>query len=215
VSALEFQRRRTYDFMVEHALLSPGYQRLEPDAVGGAPRFRDFLIDELRAQLGAEYRLDGEHGLAGHSGGAMFAAFTLFTRPDGFSRYLISSPGDGFDFRRMEADYAERASDLVARVFITAGGRDLTDFGGATGGIWSATSSLTEALVARQYPSLQLSATVLPGQTHMSAWPIAFVEGIRALWPESRRVFGTEAAQAIEETYKEFLGREPSTETSR
>jgi predicted alpha/beta superfamily hydrolase len=99
-SSLEFQRRRTYDFLPEHHRLSPeGRTHLATaGAVGGAAGFRDHLIDEPRPQLAAEYRMDpDDNGLAGHSAAGEFGLFTLFTRPEGFRKYLIGSPSGTTD----------------------------------------------------------------------------------------------------------------------
>jgi uncharacterized protein len=182
----EFQRRRTYDFSPAIGELTPEVQPLlTADSVGGAPRFRDFLVDELRPALAREYRMDPrDHALAGHSGGGNFVFYSLFSRPDGFTKYLISSPGSAVDAPRMEAEYAASHDDLDARVFISAGGAEMTNYGMATARIWSFTAMFAEALTVRQYPSLELTAAVLPGHGHFSAWPVAYAEGVRVLWRE-------------------------------
>src|SRR5438477_519405 len=52
LAAAESQRRRTYDFMPPTDELStPALRDMPAAAVGGAPLFRDFLIDELRPVL--------------------------------------------------------------------------------------------------------------------------------------------------------------------
>lgn len=113
------------------------------DAVGGAPRFRDFLIGDLRQQLATEYRVDPrDHGLAGHSAGATFAGFTLFTKPGDFTKYILCSPSGAVDLAGLEAEYAEGHDDLEARVFVAAGGDELTDYAMASSGIWSAMAFL-------------------------------------------------------------------------
>jgi predicted alpha/beta superfamily hydrolase len=190
LSAREFQRRRTYDYY-------PGYDEVVPavrealadrEAVGGAPRFRDFLIDELRPRLAGRYRMSpDDHGLAGHSGGADFTLYSLLTRPDGFAKYLISSPGNNYDLQGMEAACAARSPDIQARVFVSVGGAELTDAaytadGKITG--WTSAVSFIGALLTRGYPSLELEVSIFPDQDHFSVWPMTYAAGIRALWRE-------------------------------
>lgn len=188
LSWTEFQRRRTYDFLPDRALLTEpqdgDYPADSDDAsIGGAASFRDFLIDTLRPMLAEEYRMDpADHGLAGYSGGAMFALYVLFTRPEAFSKYLIGGAADGVDYLRLEREYAATHEDLVARVFIGAGAAEMTDSLGARARVLSTTARVVEALTVRGYPSLELSATVLPGHDHGTAAPLLYIEGVRALW---------------------------------
>jgi predicted alpha/beta superfamily hydrolase len=157
--------------------------------VGGAPRFRDYLVDELRPQLAQEYRMDPQdHGLAGHSGGGNFALYSFFTRPGGFTKWLISSPGgDIADWRRLEAQYAATHDDLPVRLYLGVGGAELTDQSYTWGGIivgFTDLVTVTGLLTTRGYPSLELTTSVIPGQDHFSVWPMTFAEGVRALWHE-------------------------------
>jgi uncharacterized protein len=204
---VEFQRRRIYDYSPEYGeMRSQAQQYVTPDAVGGVKRFRDYLIDELRPQLADEYRMDpADHGLAGHSGGGMFTLYTLLTRAEEFTKYLVSSPGNAVcDFRHLEAQYAETHSDLKARVFIAAGGIDMTDYLYANLGVWSSTAEAAEALATRGYPSLELVTAVLPGYTHFSVWPIIYTEGVRALWPEHLSLFSRSDTEIVSRTQKEW-----------
>jgi predicted alpha/beta superfamily hydrolase len=204
----EFQRRRTFDFLPEIGYIREKDRHVFPDpsVIGGAPRFRDYVVDVLRPQLAKEYRMDPhDHGIAGHSGGAMFSMFTLFTRPNAFKKYLISSPGNATDVTRLESEYASAHDDLKARVFVAAGSIDMTDCmytTGASGGVWTATVGLVEALVNRGYPSLELSTAVLPGHTHWSVWPVAYTDGVRALWHEDVRRFSKADVDALLDWYE-------------
>jgi predicted alpha/beta superfamily hydrolase len=126
-----------------------------------------------------------DHGLAGHSGGADFTLFSFLTRPDGFTKYLISSPGNNYDLPSMEANCASRHRDIAARVFVSVGGAELTDAtytadGKITG--WTSAVSLIGALLSRAYPSLDLSVSIFPDQDHFSVWPMTYAAGVRALW---------------------------------
>jgi predicted alpha/beta superfamily hydrolase len=187
VPIMEFQRRRTFDFTPVLDECTDLVRQTIPDpaAVGGAAPFRDYLIDELRPQLAAEFRMDPhDHGLAGHSGGANFALYSLFTRPDGFAKYLISSPGGEV------VDWKERAAgidDIAARVYLGVGGAELNDpaymWGDSTTG-FSDLVSVTRILKQRDYASLELTTSIVANQDHFSVPPMTFAEGVRALWRE-------------------------------
>src|SRR5262249_41422131 len=91
----EFSRRRTYDFM-PHADFyppAPGGEQLRRELEGlfseipawpggGAATFLDFLVDEARPALAADYSMSpDDHGLFGYSMGGGFVGFALFARP--------------------------------------------------------------------------------------------------------------------------------------
>jgi predicted alpha/beta superfamily hydrolase len=60
---------------------------------GGAPRFLDFIRDELIPFIDSKYpTIPGDRTYAGHSFGGLFGSYTLFTHPDTFRRYVIGSP---------------------------------------------------------------------------------------------------------------------------
>jgi len=195
----EFQRRRTYDFLPDPELLvGESYLGLSDASVGGAPLFRDFLVDVLRPQLAADYRMDpDEHALVGSSGGAMFGLYVLFTRPDGFSKYVLASPADGIQLLRLEKECAVQYGDIAARVLIGAGADEMTDPMMARAGVVSTVARVVEALTVRDYPSLELTATILPGENHSTAYRALLSHGVRHLWRERAQAFEKAVTDAL------------------
>lgn len=60
---------------------------------GGADRFLDFLENELKRLLAAEFPIDAKRQtLFGHSYGGLFTLHALFARPGSFQRYIAASP---------------------------------------------------------------------------------------------------------------------------
>ena len=60
---------------------------------GGAEYFLDFIEQELKPLVAANYPIDSQRqALFGHSFGGLLVLHTLFTRPHAFSTYLASSP---------------------------------------------------------------------------------------------------------------------------
>lgn len=195
--AAEFGRRRAIDF-------APPGRNILFDGPGGdyfrklgvpedgqqqkADAFLAFLVDEVRPGLEQVYRMSGDHGLLGHSGGGMFASYALFARPGAFGRYIIGSPSSNAVDRaafRLEADHAASNTDLKANVFFGAGEQEIGKVSLAAWGVVSAPILMAETLLLRQYPSLKLTTRIFPGKDHSSAIADIIGEGIRAVWADA------------------------------
>jgi predicted alpha/beta superfamily hydrolase len=192
----EFNLRRTHDFypMPKWVNAGPGGAQMEAvlsDEIlkggGGAATLLSFLVDELRPQLAAEFRFDDDqHGLAGFSAGGHFVGYALLSRPEAFGRYLAGSPAlSGCEdlLFTLEAEYAASHGDLAAKVFFGAGEAELADPYIAAADVVGSMTRMTQLLRLRNYPSLELTSRLYPGQTHGSAASYAFSEGLRALYP--------------------------------
>ena len=132
---------------------------------GGAPIFQRVLEREVIPLVERHFRVDqGRRILFGVSAGGTFACYTLFTRPDLFTDFVIVSPGmvDQGIFR-LEAGWAERHDDLRARVLLSAGEKEMRD----PLGIVANTARLAEKLHARRYPSLELDSWIVPEASHV------------------------------------------------
>jgi predicted alpha/beta superfamily hydrolase len=180
---LEFQRRRTYDFIPVKSSMGASFAAVPDSMVGGAPGFLDFLVNQLRPMLAKEYRMDpNDHGYAGHSGGGQFGLYVLFNKPESFTKYLISSPASHQPWLDMEDAWFRDHKDLKARVFLSAGEAEVTDPNLGAAQIASTVVLVTQRLTGRKYPSLELTARIFPGEDHLTVLPIAYTRGIRYLW---------------------------------
>ncbi len=146
-----------------------------------ADKFQDFLIDQLRPQLAERYRMNGDHALVGFSSGGYFAGYSMFSRPGAFSRYLIGS-GTHPQTPMLEAQYAESHSDLVARVFLGAGSREVSDLNMSASRIVSRTVYLAENLRMRQYPSLALKTQIYTDRDHLTVMAPLLADGVEYLY---------------------------------
>jgi predicted alpha/beta superfamily hydrolase len=199
----EHSRRRTFDFYpaADHlAWDTPGSDHLraelpkllpgaETTVGGGATRFLDFLVDEVRPTLAGQYRMDPEeHALEGFSAGGAFVAHTLFTRPDAFARYILGSGAlhvcDGLIFE-LEKRYAAEHDDLPATIFIAAGEEEVTEPLIAAFHCASSTMRLAETLSLRTYPSLKMTVKIFPGESHQTLLPLLLRWGVRTLWGDA------------------------------
>ena len=195
----EFAGRRTHDFypVPRWANAGPGGGYMEADmsdelrsAGGGAEAVLSFLVDELRPQLGAEFRFADDHGLVGFSGGGHFVGFALFARPTAFGRYLAGSPalsGSQDLLFTLEADYAATHDDLAVKVFLGAGEAELADPFVAAVDVVGSMTRMAQLLRIRNYPSLELTTRLYPGQTHGSALSYSLSDGLRTLYPRTTK----------------------------
>jgi len=191
----EFSGRRTHDFypMSRWVNAGPGGAHMEAvlsdemlRAGGGADAMLSFLVDKLRPQLAAEFRFADDHGLVGFSGGGHFVGFALLSRPAAFGRYLAGSPAlSGCEdlLFTLEAEYATTHDDLAAKVFLGAGEAELADPYVAAADVVGSMTRMSQLLILRNYPSLELTSRLYPGQTHGSALSYALSEGLRTLYP--------------------------------
>lgn len=179
----------------------PGFEPLLPEGrrMAGAERFLAFLRDELRPLLESRYDVDPEgSALFGSSLGGLFAAYTLLTRPETFSRYLITSPALWWNEGEVlaladatktadateTADALDRHADGL-RVYLAAGSREedpaipmLAPYR-----LVSNTRELGSRLAARGF---DVTVDVLDGETHTSAVPVSLARGLRAVFGGTR-----------------------------
>ncbi|MCW2602865.1 MAG: hypothetical protein JWN61_1000 [Pseudonocardiales bacterium] len=181
-----------------------GFGELFPaqSAMGGAPAFLRFLIDELQPWVARRYDLaTGGSMLFGHSLGGLFATYALLREPEAFDRFGIASPsywwGHGAIAGIERATAAER-SDLPASVYLGIGEHETHE------GRQREASRLppTEAALAavrhidmvgdlqefartlrgRGYPGLVLHEQVLAGEFHITVGPLALSRALRTLY---------------------------------
>jgi ferri-bacillibactin esterase len=194
-------------------LTFPGYPRLTVNRPGkgvlvpgsgatdfcGADDFQQFLELELIPLIDKTYPTQPrERAYFGHSVAGGFGLFTLFTKSRLFNRYLVSSPGLTFHGTSSAGISYENHEFLIdrAREFIASGRRldDVTLYLSVSAdeehepGLepWRMASSfhrLTTLLTDRSIPGLQLVTEVFQGESHLTVWPIAFMKGVRTLFP--------------------------------
>lgn len=149
---------------------------------GGADRFLDFLVEELRPFIAGLYEIDPhDQTLVGSSLGGLFCLHALFTRPGAFQRYVANSPSLWWDERRtfaQEAAFAAAGGDLSGRLFLSVGGEETAE-------PWAMVRDLerlADTLVGRGYPGLSLTRHVFEGETHTSVIPAALSRGLRTVF---------------------------------
>ncbi|NIA68874.1 alpha/beta hydrolase [Pelagibius litoralis] len=149
---------------------------------GGADDYLAFLDSQLMPFVEREYRIDQDRRtLAGHSFGGLFAAWVLFTNPELFKNYIISSPSLWFDRKMMfkvEEDYAAKHQSLKAVVYFGTGEREQSSRNDLT----ADQIAFVDKLRSRNHQGLIIRDRILEDIDHTTAFPINFTRAFRWLF---------------------------------
>jgi predicted alpha/beta superfamily hydrolase len=185
------QVRRHFQFEIEQFAASPlAWEKPDLAVITQTSDARDylrFICDELMHFIDAHYpTCPGDNTYWGYSAGGGFGLHTLFTRPSAFRRYIIGSPttshrGHHFGIEQAEA-FAQSGGSMCTEVFISVGeleefNRGLGDFDLVTGYY-----RIVKYLRQKQIPGLSLTHRSFSGETHATAWTLAFTHGLIALF---------------------------------
>jgi uncharacterized protein len=150
-------------------------------ATGGAGAFLDCLETELIPHIEGRYRCDpAQRVLAGHSFGGLFTLFTLFQRPQLFSRYLAASPSLWYGERVMfqyEEEAATRRQMPPVRLYMAAGEAEES----VTYRMVSHLYQFVAQIEQRGHTGIALTRHVFAGCDHCGATAPAFQRGLQEL----------------------------------
>lgn len=123
-------RRRSRDYTPAKATPNSGTY-LKPEDTGDAERFLDFVEQELKPAIQAEFKIDASRqSIYGHSFGGLFVLHALFTRPGTFANYISASPSIWWAERailKTSAEFLSRKPGLNnVSVFLMVGGLEQT-----------------------------------------------------------------------------------------
>lgn len=164
----------------------------------GAEEFQRFIETELVQFIDDKYEsIPTDRTYFGHSLGGGFGLYTLFTRPELFKNYIISSPGlffhgetsagiryDNYDFVLGYArSFIESGRNVGGiKVYLSAGSEEEFESEYAQWRLTSSTRRMAETMNSAALPGLELFTEVFPGETHMTVWPMAFIHGVQAIF---------------------------------
>lgn len=166
-------RLRARDFLPtrneeEEKIIEERYQA--PMDSGGGSRFLSFIRDELFPFINNQYRTKpDDRTLFCYSYGGTFGVYTLFNKPETFSRYIIGAPDLGWDNElcfKYEKQYAEKESDLPVKLFLAVGTLDedlVVDRNVST------LFRFHAILKSRNYEGLDMNFKVFEGESHPTA----------------------------------------------
>ena len=144
---------------------------------GGSRDFLRSIQEEIIPFIETNYRtLSTDRGLAGYSDGGLFTLYTLFQEPELFTRYFAGSPSMWAQLFVDEASYASTHKDLCAKLFISAGAREIE--------LLKDLELFLEKLRSRGYSSLNLKTHVFEDEGHASAYAASISRALCVLYNE-------------------------------
>lgn len=160
---------------------------------GEAEAYRRFIRDEVFPVIAQSYRIDIARKIyAGHSYGGLFGLHVLFTEPSMFEKYIIGSPSLWFDQRvafASERKYATGNTDLPAKVFLAVASFETLNFKSGdprynkTVDMVRDLQALEHVLASRQYRNLQVQATIIDDEDHLTVFPALITRGLKWALP--------------------------------
>ncbi|GAB3555582.1 alpha/beta hydrolase [Spirosoma fluminis] len=131
---------------------------------GGGPKFLQFIEQEVIPFIEKRYPVKPNRVLYGYSYGGLFASYALLSKPNLFQKILIGSPSlfadDNVIVRKLLPDYAHSHTDLSTKVWLSVGQTDENLLDDA--------QEFASALQSKNYSSLQIQSTILPGLNHLT-----------------------------------------------
>lgn len=156
-----------------------------------ADKFLGFLENELHPLLKEAYRLDeNDVGLWGDSYGGLFAAYVALKRSNLFKRIGAGSPGivgeDSQIFKLYQQAVASKQDYSGRRLHVTLGARELTDPSIYQSITARGTSELLAQTSLHPLPGLEVSAELIPSETHLTQTVPAWFSFLRACYGRKR-----------------------------
>lgn len=150
--------------------------RIGRSGTGGAPKFREFLKEELIPFIDSTYRTEpNNRTINGYSLGGLFAIYTLFTEPGLFNQYIIGSPHlywDEYRIFTIQEEAFEKMDDIEAKVFISVGSEEDEEK------YFNPIDEMVTLIDEKGYESLKMEAKVFDGGTHLICPPEALAYGL-------------------------------------
>lgn len=145
---------------------------------GGADEFLEFLLNDVKTLINDNFRtLNESESLLGHSDGGLFALYVLFSNPESFENYIVSSPGTGWDsgaIFNIEEKFSKSRDDLDSNLFLSVGALEIeTEIH---------TRRLYETLRSHNFPNLEIEYHIFENETHTSVVGTALNRGIRYIY---------------------------------
>jgi len=143
---------------------------------GGAPKFRNFLKEELIPYIETTYRTEpNNRTINGYSLGGLFATYTLFTEPELFNNYIIGSPHlswDDYIIFTVQEEAFEKMDDIEAKVFISVGSEEDEEK------YFNPIDEMVTLIDEKGYESFKMETKVFDGGTHLICPPEALAYGL-------------------------------------
>ncbi len=167
------------------------------DNFGNAPKFLEFIKNELVPFIDSKYRTDkNDRTLMGSSLGGLFTLYTLFNETNLFERYALTSPalkwGKGI-INNYEANYSKNNSKLPAKLYTGIGEyEDPSDF-----------QKFTDKLKLRNYRDLEFMKQIIKGVGHSGGKAEGYTKGLQFVFTRPSLAIPSSALSRYSGTYQE------------
>ncbi len=175
--------RKRYPFPIEGIVEVTGGKKM-----GGAPEFLDFIQNELKPFINANYNtIPDDSGYFGTSLGGLFGLYILFNAPETFNRYVIGSPaiwwGDEVIFSQAKK-FLENNDALKANIYMAVG--DIEEIAEPNKRYVSNVYKMDALLRSKPLTGFTLKTALFPDIGHTSAFGILHSRGLRAVFGPAR-----------------------------
>lgn len=151
---------------------------LKKGGLNYAEIFSKFISNQLIPMIDSTYRTNASRIIHGHSMGGLFLSYMLFTNPELFDGYIISSPswwwGKKQYIFKTEAEYFKRSNKLKANVFLSVGNLD----GPPMTKPWL---KFVSVMNTRHYREFKFTSSFIKGRDHLTVMDIAAEEGLKTI----------------------------------
>lgn len=151
-----------------------------PTSANGAENFLSFLEEELIPHIDSNYRtVPGDRTINGYSIGGLFGLYSLFTKPEIFSRYILGSPSlswDDYSIFKYEENSPGKISDKKINIFISVGSEESDEK------YFNPIDNLVTQMQERKYSGVKLEAKVFDGSTHLAGPPESLTHGLLSVF---------------------------------
>jgi hypothetical protein len=146
---------------------------------GKGDQFLNFLEKEVAPLIESKYHGDKDNRtLAGASLGGLFTLGAAMKTPDFFTGYIALSPAviwDGGAVFKLEDALAKQSAQLKARMFISVGSLESSQFRGSI-------EQFEQQLASHQYKGLQLQSVTVEGMGHGTSKLEGYLRGLKWVW---------------------------------
>ncbi|MFT5297527.1 MAG: putative alpha/beta superfamily hydrolase [Colwellia sp.] len=154
---------------------------------GGAPKYLEFIEDEVFAFVENNYRINvNQRILAGHSLGGSFGAWVLLTKPELFSSYILTSPSLWYKndwIFDLEEKYFKSHTSLNAKVYIATGALETLD-NGMRNDMVDGHVKFLKRLHSRNYQGIIVKDEIVDGTDHYSTFPVGLAKGLMFIYKD-------------------------------
>ena len=148
----------------------------EKEDSGGAAKFLEYIVDELRPMINTEYRTTDYNLIYGGSNAGLFVLYALLERPDVFNGVVSSSPMIGWceDYIYELAEKSFQSKEYRNRLYMIYGKDDYQQ-------VTDTVPAFTEYLTEKAPDGLRWELKYLPDEGHVPYTSI--YDGLRFLFP--------------------------------